>query len=104
MKLHDTVSSIIFEAAQSVADADLQSDAPCSRETVLLGEGACFDSMGFVNLVVAIEDSLESKLQLRVNLSEELSSAFPDSDLMLTAGGLANFLSDLLQKRGVSAE
>jgi acyl carrier protein len=104
MKLDDKISKIVFEAAQSVADADLPMDAPpCSFATVLLGDGACFDSMGFVNFVVAVEDSLESKLQVRVNLSEELSSEFPDAESTLTAGDLTNFLSALLQKRGLSA-
>jgi acyl carrier protein len=105
MKIDAAVSNIVLEAVQSVADSDLQSDAmPCSPGTVLVGEGAWFDSMGFVNLVVAVEDSLERTFNVKINLSEELSSAFPDSELTLTAGDLANFLNTLLQRRGISPE
>src|SRR5215510_13048164 len=105
MRLDDRISAIVLEAAQSVVDADFRMDAPpCSSAKILLGAGAFFDSMGFVNFVVAVEDSLESELQVRVNLSEELRSEFPDTETTLTVGELTSFLSALLRKRRTSPE
>jgi acyl carrier protein len=46
-----------------------------SLDTVLLGEGGRLDSMGFVNLVVALEDELEAQLGTKLDMAEELLAA-----------------------------
>ena len=107
MKLDERVSQIIMEAAQAVFDADADLDVEASQsspETVLVGDQARFDSMGFVNFVVNVEDLLHRHLNVRINLSDELQTGFPQSDVALTAKGLTSFLSELLQKRGVVAD
>lgn len=52
----------------------LPTGEPLSKEkdTVLLGQDGSLDSMGFVNLVVAIEEELEKQLGVRASLSDEV--------------------------------
>lgn len=42
-------------------------------ETVLLGPSGRLDSMGLINLVVALEENLEREFQRQVQLADELS-------------------------------
>lgn len=42
--------------------------------TILLGEGAKLDSMGFVNFVVAFEEAAAEQLKLNINLVEQLNA------------------------------
>src|SRR5206468_7096657 len=73
MNPQDRIPYILETAAQKMAEINFQ-DEPlsCAPDTVLLGDGACLDSMGFVNFIVAVEDSIERELRMNINLSEEL--------------------------------
>jgi acyl carrier protein len=52
------------------AGGELSKDAA----TVLLGRDALLDSMGFVNLVVMLEEEIEKQFGCQVNLSDELAA------------------------------
>jgi D-alanine--poly(phosphoribitol) ligase subunit 2 len=73
----------------------LPTGEPLSKEkdTVLLGENGNLDSMGFVNLVVAIEDELEKQLGVKVVLSDEVKGG----DRVLTVGGLHEMLGRIVR-------
>jgi len=45
---------------------------PNGRTTMLLGRGGRLDSMGFVNLIAALEEELEKQLGVTVTLADEL--------------------------------
>jgi len=69
-----------------------------SPETVLVGERARLDSLGLVNLVVALEQRIEDELGATVVLTEDpelLSEGGPCS----TLGRLADHLTELLTRR-----
>ncbi len=43
----------------------------CAPETVLVGDGGVLDSLGLINFLVMLEDSLEAGLGRRVTLLDE---------------------------------
>ena len=100
MNPQDRIPYILETAAQKMAEIDFQ-DEPlsCAPDTVLLGDGACLDSMGFVNFIVAVEDSIERELRMTINLSEELASSPGREDKPLTIADLAAVLSNFIHQR-----
>ena len=68
-------------------------------DTILLGEGAQLDSMGFINFVVALEDSA-AELGIRINLSEALNKKDAAVPATMTVADLARFLRVLMQNSG----
>jgi acyl carrier protein len=68
-------------------------------ETILLGPGGKLDSMGFVNLVVALEEELKSSLGLDLSLMDALYADQKWSERGLTVGGLAILLERLASEK-----
>lgn len=73
----------------------LPTGEPLSKEndTVLLGQDGKLDSMGFVNLVVAVEEELETQFGVKVSLSDEVMGG----DGELTVGGLHEMLGRIVR-------
>jgi acyl carrier protein len=71
------------------AGGELSKDAA----TVLLGGNGLLDSMGFVNLIVALEEEFERVFGWRVNLSDELAA---NSEIR-TIGDLRQALARIVQ-------
>ncbi len=73
----------------------LPTGEPLSKEkdTVLLGQGSKLDSMGFVNLVVAIEEELEKQLGVRATLVDEVMGG----DGVLTVGELHEMVGRIVR-------
>lgn len=67
----------------------------CDEETVLLGNGAQLDSMGFINFMIALEDELATRADWTVNLAEELNSKKGTVPETMTAADLVNFLAGI---------
>lgn len=61
---------IVLNSAIDSVNELLPVDRPLSKNkhTVLLGENGELDSMGFVNLVAAVEEQLERQLGIRTSL------------------------------------
>lgn len=72
-----------------------------SAGTRLMGEDAVLDSMGFVNLVTAIEDALQMELGLCINLAEEIQQATGSGNKSLeSVKELTEFIEYLIVSRG----
>jgi hypothetical protein len=100
MNTSDKILTILEAAARSVAELEFRSEpASFSLDTVLVGDEALLDSMGFINFIVAVEDSIAQDFNLSINLSEELDKAYADRQSALTLGDLNSFLCDLVQGR-----
>jgi acyl carrier protein len=74
--MNDKVQMVINGAIDQLnelqaAGGELSKDAA----TVLMGEDGLLDSMGFVNLVVALEEGFERQFGCQINLSDELAAA-----------------------------
>jgi len=70
-----------------------------SSDTILLGPGGKLDSMGFVNLVVALEEGLKSVLGLDLSLMDELYADEQWSERGLTVGSLVSLLGRLTAEK-----
>ena len=67
-----------------------------SRKTVLFGEDGKLDSLGFVNLIVAIEQNIEDEFGVNITIANERAMSQRNSPFK-TIGTLADFI-DMLQK------
>ena len=45
------------------------------KNTVLYGDNSLFDSLGFINFIVAIEDEISSKYNFKITLADERAMA-----------------------------
>ena len=69
---------------------------PKERTTRLLGWGGRLDSMGFVNLVVALEEELEKQLGITATLADEMTM---DGQGLSTVGELHELLARVVRSR-----
>ena len=89
---------IVWRAIDSVNEVLLDGNTLSKDgETVLLGEGARLDSMGFVNFVVALEDATAEALGRRINLSEEINSRSAQLPQTITVADVTAFLQARVQ-------
>lgn len=70
---------------------------PKAMETVLSGPSAVLDSLGLVNLVVAIEDKLEDTFGVMVNLADQKAVA-SEHNPFRTLGTLTDYAGALLEQ------
>jgi acyl carrier protein len=69
---------------------------PKERTTTLLGRGGRLDSMGFVNLFVALEEELEKQLGITATLADEVMM---DGQGLSTVGELHELLIRVVRSR-----
>lgn len=100
MNPQERIVHVLQTAAQKMGEVDLEGEPlSCAPDTILLGDGACLDSMGFVNFIVAVEDSIERELGIFINLSEELASRTAGLETPLTVRELTALLAALIEQR-----
>jgi acyl carrier protein len=69
---------------------------PKERTTILLGRGGWLDSMGFVNLLVALEEELEKQLGITATIADEVMM---DGKGLSTVGELHELLARVVRSR-----
>jgi hypothetical protein len=100
MNQQEEILLVLKTAAQKMADFKLEGEAfSCAPDTILVGDGACLDSMGFVNFIVAVEDLIQHELGIFINLSDELASRTAGREKPLTIHYLAALIGELLEQR-----
>ena len=71
--VRDQITGVVYAAIddlnEGLPDGERVAKAP---DVILLGESGRLDSLGFVNLVVAIEQKLQERLSASVGLAESL--------------------------------
>lgn len=88
------VQDLVYRAIDRANELLLKESAiPKDLGTILLGEGACLDSMGFVNFVVALEEEYASSRGGGLNLVERLNSAIGKAARISTVAELIDFLA-----------
>jgi acyl carrier protein len=72
--MEDTIENIVSRAIDRVNELlPVGQSLPKERTTALLGRGGRLDSMGFVNLIAALEEELEKQLGITTILADELT-------------------------------
>ena len=69
---------------------------PKDQTTVLLGQTGRLDSMGFVNLIVALEEELDRQLGIKANLVDEVMMP---AEGLYTVGDIHKLLIRLINDR-----
>jgi len=90
-----TIYSAIDDVNRMLAESEWLEK---SFDTALFGQGSALDSMGFVNLVVAVERKVEENFGIAINLINEHVISQEYAPLQ-TVGTLADYLSGLIEER-----
>ncbi|HJX89921.1 MAG TPA: hypothetical protein VJ372_05455 [Pyrinomonadaceae bacterium] len=95
--MEDQIENIVSCAIDRVNEL-LPTGQPLQKErpTALLGRSGRLDSMGFVNLVVALEEELEKQLGMAVSLADELMM---DGQGLGTVGELHELIARVIKSR-----
>jgi len=100
MAQHDEVVKAIFGAIDQLNQQlpEEQHLEPV-EDAVLFGEGGKLDSLGLINLIVAVEEKIENDFRATVTLADDEAMA-PENRTFETVGTLANYICKLLEKDG----
>lgn len=94
----DKVTSLIYDAlAEHFEQIDSDQPAPRTPDAVLFGENALLDSLGLVNVVVAVEEKLLDTFDKDVCLSDERALSLPESPYR-TVDSLSRYVALLLSE------
>ena len=66
-----------------------------SSHTALLGQGSKLDSLGLINLIVAVEQNVEDKFDITITLADERAMSQEISPFR-TVGSLADYIEMIL--------
>lgn len=87
------IETIVFKAIEQVNEVlPAENALPAANSTLLLGNGALLDSMGFVNFIVALEDQMAQGTGLNLNIIEEMHAPRKNAIKPATVGELIDFL------------
>ena len=88
----DGILQAVFDAVEEV-NLQLGDDERIARDVdaVLVGENGQLDSLGLVNLVLAVEEKIEEQFAVPINLTDEAVME-RWSDIFQTIGSLRTFL------------
>ncbi|MCX6250462.1 MAG: hypothetical protein NTX61_06900 [Bacteroidetes bacterium] len=70
-----------------------------TEETVIFGKASPLDSLGLVNLIVALEDAVNDELNIEIILADERAMSMESSPFK-TVSTLADYILLLLQENG----
>lgn len=96
MMVQDDVVKIIYAAIDEVNVLVAEDEQiPKTKTTPLIGDGATVNSLGLINLLVALEQQVETVLGNVVILTQDDVLLQPDGPLK-TVGSLADYMLTLL--------
>jgi len=72
--LRSEIVSIVFHAIDEV-NAQLHLQVPKDAGVPLVGNDAYLDSLGFINFLASVEETLQDRLGVQLSLSEETADA-----------------------------
>lgn len=94
----DKVSSLIYDTlTEHFEQVGSDWPVPQAPDVVLFGEGAVLDSLGLVNVVVAVEESVHDAFEKEICLSDDRSLSQPESPYR-TVDSLARYVVLLLSE------
>jgi acyl carrier protein len=86
----------IYEAMEELNEQlPEESNLPKEHETVLFGENGLLDSMGIINLLVILEEKLESNLKISVGLTSD-SEILAQPERRWTVAELSSHIGELM--------
>ena len=76
----EKIDQLIFNAIEEI-NQQLEEDNKLSKsmETILFGENGKLDSLGLINLIVAVEQNIEDTFNVSITLADEKAMSQEDS-------------------------
>jgi len=95
-KITQVIFRVIDEMNQQLAE---NQRIEKSTATALLGKSAVLDSLGLVNLIVAVEEEIEEQFGVNITLADERAISQKKSPFK-TIGTLVEYITMLLKDHG----
>jgi len=94
MNSREQIVEVIY---QSIDEFNEMSDAAVEKnvDTPLVGKGSTLDSLGIVNLIVIIEENINSSFELSITIADEKAMSQKRSPF-LNVGTLADYIFTIL--------
>jgi acyl carrier protein len=94
----EKIKEIIFKAIDEINEQmEPENHIERSELTALFGKTATLDSLGFINLITAIEENIDDELDLVVTIIGEKSMSKENSPFQ-TVGTLIEYLQELVNE------
>jgi len=102
MSKKQRILKTIYDAVDEINSlAEKERQLERSKETVLFGRDGKLDSLGLVNLIVAVEENLEDEFERAIVLVDDRAMSQENSPFQ-TIGSLADYIVRLLQEEIVA--
>ena len=96
--IENKILETIFEVIDEFNDQDDQEDKiKKSSETILMGQGSDLDSLGLVNLIVAVEQGIEDAFDVSITLADERALS-QESSPFRTVNSLCEYIFILIKE------
>ena len=97
--MHKKILNLIYVTLDEYNE-QLSDELPLekSSDTELFGQGSSLDSLGLVNLVVAVEQNIEDKFDVTITLADERAMSQETSPFR-TVGTLTDYIEMLLGEK-----
>ena len=91
----EKILNLIYESIDEISD-QITTKVEKKPDEVLFGQGGKLDSLGLVNLIVAVEGMTEDELDVTITLADEKAMSMKNSPFR-TIQTLADYISLLLE-------
>ena len=99
MKTNNNVIQIIFNSIEEInGQLHKNHQLEKSTKTVLFGKNGKLDSLGLVNLIVAVEQNIEDGFEISITLADERAMSQKHSPFS-TVGSLADYIEMLIEEK-----
>jgi len=97
--MNDRIKIVIMNSIEEI-NRQLENEHQLEKytNTVLFGEGGKLDSLGLINLVVAVEQNIEDEFDVTITLADERAMSQENSPFR-TVGSLADYIELLLEEK-----
>ena len=97
--MNDRIKLVIMNSIEEInRQLENEHQLEKSTNTVLFGEGGKLDSLGLINLVVAVEQNIEDEFDVTITLADERAMSQENSPFR-TVGSLADYIELLLEEK-----
>jgi D-alanine--poly(phosphoribitol) ligase subunit 2 len=94
---HALISLIVYCTKEVGEQSNIKITESLGSETVLFGNQGILDSLGLVNLVVAVEQAIEDHFSVSISLADSRAMSQSRSPFR-TIGSLADYAKSLIQE------
>ena len=96
--MNDRIKLVIMNSIEEInRQLENEHQLEKSTNTVLFGEDGKLDSLGLINLVVAVEQNIEDEFDVTITLADERAMSQKRSPFK-TVGTLTNYIEILLKE------